>query len=74
MRVLARRRPLMSDRLKYEIAQDLGFAHKVREGDWGNITTREAGNLVREAIRRAEQQMAAQTPPADSLPHGFGHY
>jgi len=47
----------MSDRLKYELAQELGFAHKVQEGDWGDITAREAGLLVRAAIQRAEQEL-----------------
>lgn len=60
--VLARRRSLMSDQLKYELAQELGFAHKVQHGDWGNITTREAGNLVKAAIMRAEQQLASGVP------------
>ncbi len=59
---LARRRSLMSEQLKYELAQELGFAHKVQQGDWGNITTREAGNLVKAAIMRAEQQLAAGVP------------
>ena len=49
---------IMSEETKYELAEELGFAHKVRDGDWGNITTREAGMLVREAIRRAESNMA----------------
>lgn len=48
----------MSDRLKYELAEELGFAHKVRDGDWGNITAREAGNLVKAAIARAERALA----------------
>lgn len=52
-----RRRSLMSDALKYELAQELGFAHKVQEGDWGDITAREAGLLVRAAIQRAEQEL-----------------
>ncbi len=47
----------MSERLKYELADELGFSHKVKDGDWGNITTREAGSLVRAAIERAEKQM-----------------
>lgn len=51
---------IMSDETKYELAEELGFAHKVRDGDWGNITTREAGMLVREAIRRAESMMVDQ--------------
>src|SRR5690606_39858853 len=43
-RAMARRRGLMSDALKYELAQELGFANKVRNGDWGEVTTREAGD------------------------------
>ncbi len=48
---------LMSEKTKYELAEELGFAHKVKDGDWGNITTREAGMLVREAIRKVEELM-----------------
>jgi len=48
----------MSDQLKYELAQDLGFYDKVKDGDWGNITTREAGNMVKAAIIRAEKMLA----------------
>ncbi|MFW5991803.1 MAG: small, acid-soluble spore protein, alpha/beta type [Halanaerobiaceae bacterium] len=48
---------IMSDRTKYELAEELGFAHKVQDGDWGNITTREAGSLVRAAISKAEELM-----------------
>lgn len=57
---MARRRGIMSDRLKYELADELGFSHKVKDGDWGNITTREAGSLVRAAIERAEKQMSEE--------------
>jgi len=49
---------IMSEETKYELAEELGFAHKVRNGDWGNITTREAGSLVREALKKAEENMA----------------
>lgn len=65
---MARRRTAMSDRLKYELAEELGFAHKVQDGDWGNITTREAGNLVRAAIERAEQMMATGQLPTQQPP------
>lgn len=51
---------IMSDRTKYELARELGFAHKVKDGDWGNITTREAGSLVRAAIAKAEEVMARE--------------
>ena len=49
---------IMSEKTKYELAEELGFAHKVKNGDWGNITTREAGSLVRAAIAKAEEFMA----------------
>ncbi|HHT37751.1 MAG: small, acid-soluble spore protein, alpha/beta type [Candidatus Wallacebacter cryptica] len=55
---MPRRRGVMSDRLKYELAQELGFYDKVKNGDWGNITTREAGSLVKAAIIRAEKMLA----------------
>lgn len=55
---MPRRRGIMSDRLKYELAQDLGFYDKVKDGDWGNITTRDAGNMVKAAIIRAEKMLA----------------
>lgn len=55
---MPRRRGIMSDQLKYELAQDLGFYDKVKDGDWGNITTREAGNMVKAAIIRAEKMLA----------------
>ncbi len=57
---MKRRRSVMSERLKYELARELGFSHKVKDGDWGNITTREAGSLVRAAIERAEKLMSRQ--------------
>jgi small acid-soluble spore protein F (minor alpha/beta-type SASP) len=50
--------------VKYEIARELGFADKINvEGDnydYGNITTREAGLIVRGLIEKAERAMADQ--------------
>ncbi|HHW15524.1 MAG TPA: small, acid-soluble spore protein, alpha/beta type [Firmicutes bacterium] len=48
----------MSDRLKFELADELGFGDKVRKDGWGEITTRQAGSLVRAAIERAERDLA----------------
>jgi small acid-soluble spore protein F (minor alpha/beta-type SASP) len=52
---------IVSDEVKYEIAKELGFADKigVHDGayDYGNITTREAGLLVRGLIAKAEELM-----------------
>ncbi|MFW6238566.1 MAG: small, acid-soluble spore protein, alpha/beta type [Halanaerobiales bacterium] len=49
---------IMSEETKYELAEELGFAHKVKNGGWGDITTREAGSLVKQAIKKAEENMA----------------
>lgn len=50
-------RGFMSDELKYQLAEELGFADTVRQQGWGAITTRDAGNLVKLAIAKAEQMM-----------------
>ncbi|RKQ85637.1 small, acid-soluble spore protein, alpha/beta type [Brockia lithotrophica] len=61
---MGRRRGVMSEGFKEELAKELGFYDKVKDGDWGNITTREAGLLVRRAIEKAEEQLRgrAETP------------
>lgn len=55
---LGRRRGVMSDEFKYELAKDLGFYDTVKNGGWGEIRARDAGNMVKRAIEIAEQQMA----------------
>ncbi len=53
---MARNRSIMSDRLKYELAQELGVADTVaRDGDFGNVSSRNCGNLVKLAIERASR-------------------
>ncbi|HHW43645.1 small, acid-soluble spore protein, alpha/beta type [Desulfofundulus thermobenzoicus] len=55
---MARKRGgLMSDRLKYELAEELGVADVVRREGWGSVSSRNCGNLVRLAIQRAERAM-----------------
>lgn len=60
----ARNRSIVSDEVKYEIARELGFADRINvengDYDYGDITTRQAGMIVRRLIEKAEQQMAAQ--------------
>ena len=51
---------IMSEESKYELAKELGFAHKLKNGDWGDITTRESGSLVRRAIEKVEENLAQQ--------------
>ncbi|MBA2176987.1 small, acid-soluble spore protein, alpha/beta type [Halobacillus locisalis] len=55
---MGRRKGVMSDSLKEEIAKELGFYDKVQTDGWGGITTREAGNMVKRAVQMAEEQMA----------------
>ncbi|MFB5269012.1 small, acid-soluble spore protein, alpha/beta type [Paenibacillus enshidis] len=50
-----RRRGVMSEELKYELAKDLGFYDTVREEGWGGIKAKDAGNMVKRAIQLAEQ-------------------
>jgi small acid-soluble spore protein F (minor alpha/beta-type SASP) len=43
-----------------EAAEEVGFADKVRESGWDNVTTKEIGLMVREMIRRGERVLAQQ--------------
>lgn len=52
-----RRRGIMSEQFKYELAKDLGFADTVRKEGWENIRAKDAGNLVKRAIQIAEQSL-----------------
>ncbi|KKI91606.1 protein sspF [Bacillus sp. SA1-12] len=55
---MGRRRGIMSESFKYEIAKDLGFYDTVKEEGWGAIRSRDAGNMVKRAIEIAESQLA----------------
>ncbi|MFJ8237957.1 small, acid-soluble spore protein, alpha/beta type [Ureibacillus composti] len=57
---MARRRGIMSNRLKEEIAKELGFYDVVEREGWGGIKSRDAGNLVKRAIEMAEEGLAQQ--------------
>ncbi|MGA9289925.1 MAG: small, acid-soluble spore protein, alpha/beta type [Anaerobacillus sp.] len=57
---MVRRRGMMSDQLKEEIAKELGFYDTVQKDGWGGIKARDAGNIVKRAIQLAEEQLANQ--------------
>lgn len=59
---MSRRRGIMSDQLKEEIAQELGFYDVVQKDGWGGITSRDAGNMVKRAVERAGQQLSENRP------------
>jgi small acid-soluble spore protein F (minor alpha/beta-type SASP) len=58
---MSRRRSVMSEQFKAELAKDLGFYETVEREGWGGIRTKDAGNMVKRAIQIAEQ--AAARPP-----------
>ena len=57
---MGRRRGIMSERLKEELAKELGFYDVVQTEGWGGIRAKDAGNMVKRAIELAEQQLANQ--------------
>jgi len=58
------RRGIMSERLKEEIAKELGFYDVVQREGWGGIKARDAGNMVKRAVEMGLQAQAAN--------HAFG--
>ncbi|ASK61717.1 protein sspF [Virgibacillus phasianinus] len=60
---MGRRRSMMSDQLKEEIAKELGFYDTVQQDGWGGIKARDAGNMVKRAIEMAEQGMQQKDRP-----------
>lgn len=53
----------MSDSLKMEIAKELGFfSPQVAQGDFGEVSSRNCGNMVRSAIAIAERALEAGSP------------
>jgi len=57
---MARRRSIMSEDLKYELAKELGVADTVATKGWGEVSSRNCGNLVRLAIEKAERVLAEE--------------
>ncbi|WP_435923247.1 protein sspF [Paenibacillus sp. DYY-L-2] len=57
-----RRRSIMSEDLKVELAKDLGFYDTVREEGWGGIKAKDAGNMVKRAIELAERAASRKEP------------
>ncbi|MBU8908423.1 small, acid-soluble spore protein, alpha/beta type [Desertibacillus haloalkaliphilus] len=57
---MSRRRGIMSERFKEELAKDLGFYDTVQKEGWGGIRARDAGNMVKRAVEMAEEQLSRQ--------------
>ena len=54
---MARKRSIMSEQLKEEIAKELGFYDVVEREGWGGIKARDAGNMVKRAIEMANERL-----------------
>nr|WP_083453904.1 small, acid-soluble spore protein, alpha/beta type [Syntrophomonas palmitatica] len=57
---MAKRRSIMSEQLKYEIARELGVDQVVATQGWGAVSSRDCGNMVAKAIEIAERNIAQQ--------------
>ena len=56
-----RRRSKMSNNLKEEIAKELGVYDVVKQsGGWGDVTSRDCGNMVSKAIEIAERNISGK--------------
>lgn len=55
---MARKRGLMSEQLKNEIAQELGVDKIVSTEGWGAVSSRDCGNMVAKAIELAERNIS----------------
>jgi hypothetical protein len=56
-----RRRGLMSESFKTELARDLGFYNVVQSSGWEGIRAKDAGNMVKRAIQIAEEHLVKQS-------------
>ena len=55
------RKSKMSEALKYESAKELGVFDTVsQDGGWGNVSSRDCGNIVTKAIEIAERSVGSQ--------------
>ncbi|RFU66947.1 protein sspF [Peribacillus saganii] len=57
MLALGRRRGIMTEGFKEELAKELGFYDVVQREGWGGIRAKDAGNLVKLAIEKAQSQL-----------------
>lgn len=58
--IMSRRRGMMSEQFKMELAKDLGFYDTVQQEGWGGIKAKDAGNMVKRAIEIAQQNLSRQ--------------
>lgn len=57
---MGRKRGIMSEGFKEELAKELGFYDVVQKEGWGGIKARDAGNMVKRAVEIAQQNLSDQ--------------
>ena len=57
---MSRRRSIMSENLKAEIARELGVYNTVANEGWGSVSSRDCGNIVKKAIEMAERNISGR--------------
>jgi len=57
---VSRRKGIMSEHLKVEIAKELGVYNTVASEGWGSVSSRDCGNIVKKAIEMAEKNLGAR--------------
>jgi small acid-soluble spore protein F (minor alpha/beta-type SASP) len=60
--VARNRRSLLSDSTKVRLAQLQGAGDRVQPGYYGDLSSRENGNMVKFALAAAERSLAGQAP------------
>ena len=56
---MAKRHGIMPENLKEEIAKELGVYDTVKQdgGSWGNVSSKDCGNMVKKAIEIASRSI-----------------
>ncbi len=54
---MSARNGMMSESLKEEIARELGVYETVKAHGWGEVSSKDCGNMVRKAIEMAERNL-----------------
>jgi small acid-soluble spore protein F (minor alpha/beta-type SASP) len=57
---VSRRKSMMSEQLKQEIAKELGVYDTVKADGWGSVSSRDCGNIVSKAIEMAERSVQSK--------------
>ncbi len=50
---------IMSEKLKEEIAKELGVYDTVSQKGWGEVSSRDCGNMVKKAIEMAQRNVGS---------------